>query len=160
MPEARIALVRLLAEDGEFGQAVACARAVVADCPKHADAYFLLASILRERLADDDLQTMIGLVDKPYHSNASIASLAFGIATVLDGRGRYEQAATFYDVANARQAAFWADRGQAVDLDRDSRIVDAIATSFTPEFFRSNEGQGNSSRLPIFVVGMPRWVRP
>jgi tetratricopeptide (TPR) repeat protein len=156
MPAPRIALARMLAEDGEFERSHAQARDLLADFPKFADVYSLLALNLRARLPDADLEAMTALLDHPYFDDGTRAGLAFGIATVLDGRGRYEEAARFYEVANAQQAAARAQRGQTFDLDRIVRNVDETIACFTPEFFRAIQGLGSPSTRPIFIVGMPR----
>jgi len=156
MPAPRIGLGRLVAEDGDFDQSTTHARAILADFPRHADAFFLLAANLRDRLPDSDLQTMIALLDHPYYGDGAIASLAFAIATVHDARGRFAEAARFFEIANARQAAARERRGHTFNPDRIVRDVDETIAWFTPDFFRRTGGRGSSSRRPIFIVGMPR----
>ncbi len=156
MPAPRIAMARILAEDGDFERSNSHARELLADFPKLSDAYSLLALNLRARLPDADLEAMTALLDHAYYGDGTRAGLAFGIATVLDSRGRYEEAARFYQIANARQAAARAHRGQTFDVDRIVRDVDETIASFTPEFFRAIRGLGSSSKRPIFIVGMPR----
>jgi tetratricopeptide (TPR) repeat protein len=156
LPAPRLTLARIHAEDGDFEQSNAVARSVLVEFPRSADAYLQLATNQRERLQDDDLEAMIALLEHPYYGDCAVASLAFGVAGVLDGRGRYEEAARYFELSNARQARHWSSRGERFDPDRESRVVDDRIASFTPEFFRSIHGRGSPSRRPLFIVGMPR----
>ena len=95
MPAPRIAMARILAEDGDFERSNAYARELLADFPKFADAYSLLALNLRDspprcRPRGDDRASGPRLLRRRHPRG-----LAFGIATVLNGRGRYEEAAHF-----------------------------------------------------------------
>ena len=93
LPGPRIVLGRMHSEDGDFDQAAAHARSVLADYPMSADAYFLLAGAQREKVADADLEMMITLLDHPHYNDFGVASLAFAIAAVQDARRCYEKAA-------------------------------------------------------------------
>ncbi|MGO9913608.1 MAG: tetratricopeptide repeat protein [Isosphaeraceae bacterium] len=152
----RMTKCRMLAEDGDFERSNATAREVLAEFPKSAEARFYLAMNLRARLPDEDFRQMVELIDHPYHGHEAVVSLAFGIGTVHDARGCYEEAARFFEIANARQAALLAERGETVDSERISQTVEEIMVSFTPEFFQTVRGRGSPSRRPIFIVGMPR----
>ena len=139
---ARMAKCRMYAEDGDFERSNATAREVLAEFPKSADARFHLAMNLRARLPDEDFQAMVELIDHPYSGHEAIASLAFGIGTVHDARGCYEEAARFFEIANARQAALWLSGTRPFDAERISRTVEEIMASFTPEFFPKLFGVG------------------
>jgi len=152
----QINLARHLAEDGDFERSNAHARIALALHPQSADAYFLLAMNLRDRLPDAELQAMTALLNRKYLSDEALGALGFSIAAVLDARGLYEEAVAILEVANARQAAARARRGETFDRDRSARDVSEAIASFTPEVFSALRGLGSPSRRPIFVVGMPR----
>jgi tetratricopeptide (TPR) repeat protein len=158
LPAPRISMAQLLAEEGDFDQSNACARSVLADFPNSAAAYFRLATNLRERLDDLDLGAMMTLLDQSESGGDDdpVASLAFGIAMVLDARHRYDEAGRFFELANARQLAIRKRRGLAGDPLRVARDVEESIASFTPEFLGAIRRKGSPSRRPIFVVGMPR----
>ncbi len=156
LPGPRLGLARISAEDGDFEQSNAAVRTVLAEFPRLAHAYLQLAINQRERLSDEDLNAMIALMDHPYEDEAVIAHLAFAIATVLDGRGRYGEAAQYFNVGNERQARSISSRNKVLDPAWSMELVEGTIASFTPEFFRSVRGRGSPSRRPIFIVGMPR----
>jgi tetratricopeptide (TPR) repeat protein len=153
---AYVAMARLFAEDGQFPEAIAHARTAIELQAQCAEAYFLLASNLRERLPDADLQAMMALIDHKYLSDDAVGFLGFGIATVLDARKRYADAVPFFERANAHQTALRTRKGQAASPGWITRFVDESIAAFTPEFFVAVRGRGSPSRRPILVVGMPR----
>jgi len=159
LPAPRINMAQLLAEEGDFEQSNTFARSVLAEFPDSAAAYFRLATNLRERFDDLDLEAMIALVERSDSSSRDddfVASLAFGIATVLDVRDRYDEAARYFELANVRQCAIRKRKGQAWNSSRVVQDVEEAIAAFTPDFFEAIRGAGSPSRRPIFVVGMPR----
>lgn len=156
MPAALIGLGRIFAEDGDFERSNALAREVLARMPKSPEAHFLLASNLRDKLPDADLEVMIGLLDREQFGDEGLASLNFGVATVLDARGRYDEAARYFASANARQSAVLARAGDVPNLSKNAEIVAEVIACFDTSFLQTVQGWGSPSRKPIFVVGMPR----
>ena len=69
---------------------------------------------------------MQGLIEDPELSIDARAILRFGLAAVLDAKGRYAEAAAHLEVANALQSASKAQRGLANDPDQLSTFVDRI----------------------------------
>ena len=111
---------------------------------------------LGDRLPDAELEAMKVLLDQPHLDDSSRAALAYSVATILDARGCYEEAARFFSLANARQAAARARKGEFFNLKRSTREIEDTIAGFTPEVLEALGGRGNPSRRPIFVVGMPR----
>ncbi len=151
----RIQLARLCAEAGEFDASNAHARAAL-ECPFSAEAFFVIAMNLRGRLPDHELDAMIQALGRKNLGDADAASLAFGAGTVLDARGRFEEAAHLFEIGNARQSNQLVRLGRAFEPERASEVIAEIIEAYTPEFFRTINGLGSSSPRPIFVVGMPR----
>ncbi len=155
-PPPRLNLSRLFAENGDFDRSNEQVRAIIERYPRAPDAYFLLASNLRGKLPDTDLEAMIGLLDHEHFDDAARAAVAFGIAHALDGRKRYDEAARYLEIGNACQAAALARRGDVRDPRHNAEILAGIIAEFDADFFRAVHGRGSPSRLPIFIVGMPR----
>jgi hypothetical protein len=115
-----------------------------------------MAFILRGKLPDADFQVMQQLIEDPDLPIDARAILRFGLAAVLDARGRYPEAAAQLDVANALQSASKAERGLGCDPDLLSTLVDQIIATFTPDLLVRTRGWGNTDPRPVFVVGLPR----
>ncbi len=151
-----VGLARIDEERGNFDLACESARRALALRPKHAEAYWRLAFILRGRLPDADVAAMQALALDPESSADDRAILRFGLAAVLDQRGQYAQAAEHLAAANALQSASKAERGLACDPDRPSASLDQTIATFTPEFLAARTGWGDPDARPVFVVGLPR----
>ncbi len=151
-----VALGRLQSERGDFDPACQSARTALALRPKFADAYCLLANILRGRLPDTDIQVMQGLLDQKYLEDRVRARLHFSLAGVLDARGFYSVAVPLLMVANALQSSAWAARGRIYDPDRHSSFIDQLIAAFTPELLARGRRWGDPDPWPVFIVGLPR----
>ena len=82
--------------------------------------------------------------------------LLFGLAQVLDAEGEYALAALCLEEANALQLKQRRAEGKHYDPTEHSAMVDGIIERFTPQLFNRLAGAGDDTRLPVFVVGMPR----
>ena len=154
--EAQGNLGGVLAAIGDFQAAESSFRAALRSNPRFAFAHAELAKLLGGRLSDDDLAAQQRLLEDKALANPQRLLLHFGLAQVLDARGRYREAAEHLAHANQLQLAEWRKRGQEYDpQDHESRI-DRIMEVCTPEFFARVYGFGLESDVPVFVFGLPR----
>jgi tetratricopeptide (TPR) repeat protein len=156
LADAWVALAGIQAERGNFELSCQSARAALAVRANAAEAYWRLASNLQGQLPDADVQAMHKLAGDESLSNNDRALLYFGLATVLDQRGLYAEAALHHTAANAQQAAAKLSRGRAHDPERYSRFIDRIIASFSAELLARGRGWGDCDPRPVFVVGFPR----
>jgi tetratricopeptide (TPR) repeat protein len=141
---------------GEFDRSEASLRAALRLDPRHAGALARLATRLRARLPERDLDAILNLVDDPRLPDDARSKLQFGLAHVLDAQGRFDQAAALSTEANALQRADLEKRGATYDSEAHRRHIDALIAAFTPEFFARARTFGTETDLPVFVVGLPR----
>jgi tetratricopeptide (TPR) repeat protein len=151
-----VAIATIQTQRGDLEQACQSARAALAIRPNVAEAYWLIASNLRGRLADDEVSAIERLALDDSLTNEDRGFLHFALAMVLDQRGLYTQAAAHYDAANVQQSAAKLARGRVHNPDRHSRFIDQIITYVTPEFLARGRGWGVPNPRPVFVVGFPR----
>jgi tetratricopeptide (TPR) repeat protein len=151
-----LALARAQQERGELEPACQSARSALAARPKLAEAYAMLASILGADLPDAELGAMEALLDDPEVAAESRARLRFGLAAVLDRRGRFAEAAEHVEIANALESAAKSARGLAFDHEASSRFARRIVEVFTAEFLAARRGWGDPDPRPVFIVGLPR----
>lgn len=78
-------------------------------------------------------------------------SLHFALGKAYDDLGEYDKAIRHYKIGAATKRA-------KLDYDEKETVAffDAIRSTFNRAFFESRPFAGNPSRLPIFIVGMPR----
>jgi tetratricopeptide (TPR) repeat protein len=76
---------------------------------------------------------------------------AYALAKMLDRRGDYDEAWHWYETANAAMR-----RLRPYDRAVDVAHLDAVQRVMTKEFFSERSALASSTRLPIFVFGLPR----
>jgi tetratricopeptide (TPR) repeat protein len=156
LPAAHAALGRAREELGDFAEAECCWRTALRHDPRHAGASAQLATLLRDKLPDDDLAALCQLLADPDLPDARRSALQFGLAQVHDARGNYTAAAELLPQANALVLAVARTRGQGYDPSEHARFVDRMMATCTPAFFERVRGFGLESERPIFIVGLPR----
>ena len=124
--------------------------------PRLASAWFQLANLLRGRLSEDDLNAMRRLLTDPNLTDDERAALHFGLATTLDARNNYDQAAEHLRQANGFALAKRRKVGQDYDPAVHAGFVDRLLATFTSAFFERVRGFGAESERPIFIFGLPR----
>lgn len=77
--------------------------------------------------------------------------LHFSLGKMLDDCGEYDRAFSHYEKANTVNC-----REYVLDPDTEEQKVSAMINTFTPGFFEQCKNFGDTSRLPVFIVGMPR----
>lgn len=149
-------LARIQEERGDFERSCESARSALAIRPKLAEAYRMLAFVLGGRMPDDDVLAMRGMLDDPDVSPQDRALIRFGLATILDHRGLFAEAAAHIEAANALQSISKAERGLAFDPATGPVFIQKLIAAFTPEFLARRRGWGDPDPRPVFVVGLPR----
>jgi tetratricopeptide (TPR) repeat protein len=151
-----LSLARVQEERGELESACQSARSALAVRPGLAEAYALLASILGRDLPDAEVRAMEALLDDSEVTAESRARLRFGLARVLDQRGRFAEAAAHCEVANALQSAAKGALGLAYDHEANSRFIRRTTEAFTADFLAARRDWGEPDPRPVFIVGLPR----
>lgn len=184
-PSARVRLGQALSDAGKTDEAERAFKLALDTDPAHAAAYHGLGSVYEDcgrasdaatayrkclRLDENASQTLgnlLGLgrqidVDdaiemarnqlKDLHHDGDIALIAYGLGKELERRGEYAEAFESYRQASeARKQVTGHFNKEAFD-----KRIEAICNVFTQDFFRSRAGYGDSSTIPIFIVGLPR----
>ncbi len=156
LPAAHAALGRLREELGDSAGAETCWRTALRLDPRQAGAHAQLATLLRDKLPDEDLAALRNLLADPDLPDARRAALQFGLAQVQDARGAYEEAAELLRQANALALSVACRRGQGYDPAEHARFAAGMTAACTPAFFERVRGFGVESERPIFIVGLPR----
>jgi tetratricopeptide (TPR) repeat protein len=141
---------------GRFAEAVDAFRRAVAIDPDLADAYRNLASCRQLAAADQEIAHLAALAAKPDLPIEERASAGFAAAKALDDADRFDEAFAAYERANRMYRNASATSGKCFDAEELRRQVDQAIDAFTPGYFASVAELGNPTRLPVFIVGMPR----
>ncbi len=156
LPAAHAALGRVCEEMGDFTEAESCWRTALRHDPRQAAAHAQLATLLRDKLPDEDLAAIHNLLADPDLHDARRSALQFGLAHVYDARGAYAEAAELLTQANALVLVVARQRGQGYEPVEHARFVAGMMATCTSAFFERVRGFGLESERPIFIVGLPR----
>ena len=127
------------------------ARALEID-PAYPRALLNLVGLERGGITPEMIATMESLIEKPNLEAGDRGDLLFALARA------HEHA------ANHRTAFSYAERGNRLeretratfDAARSRNTVERTIAVFSPEFFERRAFHGSTSKVPIFIVGLPR----
>ncbi len=111
---------------------------------------------MRGRLADHEIAPLERMLEQTLLPANVRATLHFAMASVLDAKCLYPEAAQVLEAAHALQSASRAERGQAHDPDRHAQFIDRLIEAFTRDVIVRGRGWGDPDQRPVFVVGLPR----
>ena len=151
-------------ELGELAEAETCYRRAQTLHPRAPGPLARLAVLLRGKLPETDrdaIQRQLGCAGAGNDQSLPARSpargpLLFGLAQVLDARGKYAAAADCLEQANALALEQRRKQGKHYRPEEHSALVDRIIAGFTPRLFDRLAGPGEDTRQPVFVFGMPR----
>jgi tetratricopeptide (TPR) repeat protein len=146
----------LLLETGETEQALAALREALRHDPDHPEALGDLGVALRERLPADEEAACEWVLSRGRLTGRRRAGVQYGLAQVMDGRGRYDRAAELARQANDYLREEARQRGRGYDPAEHHAHVEKIIRAYSAAHFERVQGWGNESELPVFVVGLPR----
>jgi tetratricopeptide (TPR) repeat protein len=108
---------------------------------------------LNDDATGDTVRNVLG--DQTQRVRDRIAA-GFTLGRISDHRGDHDEAFAAYTLANELLRAERAAHGFVFDLDADHRLMDWLIATIGPRTFAETAGWGDPSKLPVFVVGMPR----
>ena len=145
-----------LVEIGDLAGAEDAFRAALRLDGRFALAHYQLAVLRGGKLPQEDLDAQRRLLEDAELTGEQRLLLHFGLAHVLDARGRYAEAAEHLDRGNALERSEWRKRGQEYEPKEYELLVTRMIDACTPDFFGRVRGLGLGTELPVFVVGLPR----
>lgn len=137
---------------GRLKEARAVLERAIELAPDVAGHHYLLAQLARFVENDPRLAGLERLRNKAASlPEPDRCQLHFALGKAYDELGRHAQAFEHWRAANAIKR-----RHIAYDESMFLGILRDLAAAFTPEVMAARYGAGDPSRLPVFVVGMPR----
>ncbi len=124
--------------------------------PENAVAHWLLASNDSRPLENRSVKKVEALLADEQRSEEDRCFLHFALASSFDKAGDCDRAIKHAHQANQLKKRQLQLRGYRFDRAAQAAFVDEMIALYTPEFFAAEREFGNESRLPVFIVGMPR----
>ncbi|MFW2851594.1 tetratricopeptide repeat-containing sulfotransferase family protein [Sphingomonas sp. TX0543] len=136
---------------GRQRDGVAAYRRAIDLQPALGEAWWSLANLKTVRFSDADIAAMTQARQQDGLDIEDAFHLDFALGKALEDRGEADRAFAHYAAGNAARRAQLGYDSAAI-----TRMVDALSTMLTPDFFAARAGWGCASPEPIFVLGMPR----
>jgi tetratricopeptide (TPR) repeat protein len=136
---------------GRRAESEAAYKASLAMDPGMAEAYWSLADLKNYTFSDAEVAALRSLIASDKRDRVNEAQLHFALGKALEQRQQYAQAFASYERGNALRGL-----DKPFDIENFERRCARIRTFFDTDFFRARAGAGDSSRAPIFIVGLPR----
>jgi tetratricopeptide (TPR) repeat protein len=143
----------VLIQLGALAEAEAALRASLQLKPDFAPALSKLTVVCRGELPDADFAAIENRLADVSLENHCRSELLFALAESLDLRGDYLRAADHLQKANSLRLQI---ARTPYDPAAHDRFVTHIAQVFDAAFFERVAGAGLETRLPVFIVGLPR----
>jgi tetratricopeptide (TPR) repeat protein len=115
-----------------------------------------LASHGMHTVADPGIDALKSWLASPRLSVDFAIQLRFALGTLLDRLGLWDEAFEHFAHGNALRRSVFQKSGTAFDPAAHAQLIDAMIAGFSQEYFRTVQGLGLESELPVFIVGMPR----
>lgn len=136
---------------GRQDSAINAYRRAIKARPEFGEVYWRLANLKVFRFTSEDLDTMRAQVEQGDLSANEEVHFRFALGKAFEDQGDYDQAWHYYQTGNQAQRPLVTHD----PLEIESRH-EAIRDVFTREFIEANQGNGDASTAPVFILGLPR----
>jgi tetratricopeptide (TPR) repeat protein len=158
-PTAHVNIGFTLEAQGRPGEALAEFRQALRIDPNNSMALIALSALSlagHYEFTAEDIARLESLAARPHLPDDERSRVHFAMARARDRAGAYDEAFDHYRRGNELRRAAAGRAGFDYDPSAHRRLVDQLATTFTPAWFERVHPFGSDSELPIFVVGMMR----
>jgi len=150
-PHALLGRAHMLRIEGHSDLAVESYRQCIAARPEIGDAWWNLATMRGYEASDDDLASMLQLLEAGTLAEESEIPFRFALARVFEQRDDYAEAWHHYVQGNAAKRAMI--KYDPVEIESQNR---AIKETFNPALIRAKRASTPDRSTPVFVLGVPR----
>jgi len=98
-----------------------------------------------------DLEFQVEQIRNNENKGQDLITLSFTLGRFHDQQGNHDSAFCYFQQGNRVKA-----KKYVFDKDKHEQQINDIIKTFDAEFFSQRQGWGNQSRIPVFIVGMPR----
>ena len=152
LTDALIGLGNLRLEQGKLDEAEQLLNKAIAIDPNHAGARFHLVQVRKVKPGDANLAALEDTLAQATDANPTkMISLHYALGKAYDDLQDWDRAFPhFLEGARLKRAQL------SFSVQEDEERTKRIETIFSPDFITRMRGAGDSSEVPVFVLGMPR----
>jgi len=146
--EAHVFLARTLRGLGHAELAIERFERLLSTRPRCGALYYHISMIKPKQALIPVVET---LISDPSLPNSDAIYCHFAMGNLFKGNKSFDQAFSHFLKANTLQRETF-----SYDPDENILLIDSLIKVYSKRFFQTKHGWGSSSRLPVFIVGMPR----
>jgi tetratricopeptide (TPR) repeat protein len=150
-PPALLGRAHMLRIEGESEEAVKCYRQCINTRPEFGDAWWNLATMRDYEASDEDVSSMLKLLESGAVAEGSEIPFRFALARAFEKRDDYERAWEQYVKGNAAKRALV--KYDPVEIESQNRAIKEVFDASLPG---AKSASTPSDVTPIFVLGVPR----
>jgi tetratricopeptide (TPR) repeat protein len=124
--------------------------------PEYAPAHFYLARDCSHSFTDAEISRIKDLLIQDHLPLPARIDLHFALARILDRARAFDEAFWHCDQGNACRRQLRHLQGTTFRSESHAQYVDRLRANFDEAYFDRVRSFGNTSDLPVFIVGMPR----
>jgi Flp pilus assembly protein TadD len=136
---------------GQFDEARAQFLKAIELNPENGEYYRNLTANYYPDLESSIVEDMIRLFDAPETSGTDRTQVAFALGAVFEHHKSFEKAFHYFECGNRTHRESY-----AYSLDQNEELFRRLKSLFSGDFMKKHANVGNRSKVPIFVLGMPR----
>jgi tetratricopeptide (TPR) repeat protein len=156
LSEAHAGLGVVLLGAGRLQKAIESFKKAVANKPTLGMAQYNLASAIGENYSTAEISNIRELLIDTTLPDLDRTLIYFALGEINDKKCNYEIAfSDFYEGNQLLKKRFEREK-KVFDADDFDLKVNNLITIYNTEFFASHTFKGNSSNVPVFIIGMPR----
>jgi tetratricopeptide (TPR) repeat protein len=124
--------------------------------PENCDALAGILRYMKSRVSPEETARIGRLADSPSMPHEKRRHLHFALAECKDSGGDYDAAFYHMDRGNELRRVELEPQNGPYDPEKEAAAVDRIIAAFDDRYFSRTRTFGIATKLPVFVVGMPR----
>jgi tetratricopeptide (TPR) repeat protein len=149
-------LGKLFLHEGRRAEAVTSFREALRQDPNCVAALAPVAFFGTFPLSDDELNRIKSLLAKGGLPPAEASRLYFGLGSLSDRAGAFDEAFAHFRQANRLRRQTFREADMAFDHDIHRAWIDQFIATCDTAYFQRVKEMGQRTERPVFIVGMPR----
>ena len=141
---------------GYLDEAIQFFNAAIEGDPQYVEAYYNLHASPKYDFDDKQIENIKNLLLGDHLSSEHLSKLNFIMGDINRKNGNVDAAYRNYESGNESRRIELIRRNRSFDVDGHLNYIEKLKAYFTPEFFNRRNETGLKSKLPVFVIGMPR----
>ena len=141
---------------GRIEEAERCIARAVAIDPQMTEARWHLAFTGRRHADTDEAERLAATLAVPSTPAAERIVAGFALGKIMDDTDRFDEAFACFAGANRLFRESRAEAGERFDAAEFEHLIDRLIAQSPADTFGGFSAWGNTSDLPVFIVGMPR----